>query len=742
MPDAGGKLVRDEVGPGKFKQIELPGVYLGCTFAPTREGSASRDAAGDAPRGARIASVMPGSPASRTSRVAASAETTGTKAASADSLAAGDVITRYQGIDVRDAAHLEELVAASPAEEEVTISVLRRGGVLELHVTPDTPLHDLTRWYLSKSLTVAKVNQALKTKAYPESEAAAAKAASIQPDEIELVNGPFTEETMLRYVGRRSISRYGCYGCHDIPGFEKARPIGTGLFDWGRKDPTKLALEHIEEYLHHHGEQDGSSTAHRAEKALQNGINDNFVSVEEQNRETAVAYFFDQLNHHGRAGFLWQKLRDPRSYDYKKVETKGYDERLRMPKFPFSESDIEAITAFVLGLVGEPPAEKYVYRPSVSAKARIEGEKLLAKFNCTGCHMVELPEITGVPEDLTPYKLEASDFPEALDLLLKVRPPRDARTKRKLPTGEQAIKFHAMLVQPINPDDDPEDQSAFYDLWEPITLGDKGDRDKLLLPPNRIELKAKKLLEQTAGRGGAFSEWLVDGSVKGVLGPKVERSVAREMAPPTLFQEGIKVQTPWLYAFLKNPDRLRYTTVLRMPQFNMSNDEAEKLANYFAAVDSAAFPYQEIPQREPPYLEAKEHEHPHYLHDAWEVITKSPPTGVCAGCHAVGGREFVAGDDPTKVTRGPNLDRVYSRLQPDWLQIWLYNPKWITPYTRMPQNFVGNKEMYPELFGGKGKLQAVAARDALMNYLRLLEKEGKATAASDAVARSPPSMRR
>ena len=46
----------------------------------------------------------------------------------------------------------------------------------------------------------------------------------------------------------------------------------------------------------------------------------------------------------------------------------------------------------------------------------------------------------------------------------------------------------------------------------------------------------------------------------------VSMSVAREMAPPTLYQEGIKAQTPWLYSFLKNPDRLRYTTVLRMPQ--------------------------------------------------------------------------------------------------------------------------------------------------------------------------------
>ncbi len=461
-------------------------------------------------------------------------------------------------------------------------------------------MDELARLYLSKVMPKAKVDETLANAEYPEKEAAimrALKDDAIKPDEVELVNGKITDEAMLQYIGRRSISRYGCYGCHDIPGFEKARPIGTGLQDWGRKDPTKLALEHIEEFLHHHGEADGSSTKDRAERALRDGLNDNFDSPEKRDREGAVAYFFDQLNHHGRAGFLWQKLRDPRSYDFRKIETKGYDERLRMPKFPFSETDIEAIATFVLGLVAEPPAEKYVYRPQGPAKARVEGEKLLAKYNCTGCHMVELPEITGVPEDLTPFEMRPSDFQEVIDVLVKVRPPRDARTNLKLPTGEAAIRFHAMVVQPADPTDDPESQAAIYDLWEPISQDGK---DKLMLPgtdSGRLEMKVSKQLSATPGRGGAFSEWLVDASMKGNSGTKVERGVGREMAPPTLYQEGIKAQTPWLYAFLKNPDRLRYTTVLRMPQFNMSTDEVEKLANYFSAVDGAPYPYQEV--REP-----------------------------------------------------------------------------------------------------------------------------------------------
>ena len=106
------------------------------------------------------------------------------------------------------------------------------------------------------------------------------------------------------------------------------------------------------------------------------------------------------------------------------------------------------------------------------------------------------------------------------------------------------------------------------------------------------------------GRGGDFTEWLSPRLVDELTGG--DRDKARQAAVPPLYKEGVKVQTPWLYRFLKNPERLRYFTVLRMPRFNMSDDEAQTLANYFAAVDNAPFPYQRIPQQEPPFLAERE----------------------------------------------------------------------------------------------------------------------------------------
>src|SRR5262249_55930574 len=46
-------------------------------------------------------------------------------------------------------------------------------------------------------------------------------------DEGELAGGPIDEDRLKMYLGRKAINQLGCFGCHDIPGFEQAKPIGT-----------------------------------------------------------------------------------------------------------------------------------------------------------------------------------------------------------------------------------------------------------------------------------------------------------------------------------------------------------------------------------------------------------------------------------------------------------------------------------------------------------------------------------
>jgi hypothetical protein len=549
----------------------------------------------------------------------------------------------------------------------------------------------------------------------------------------------------LDYVGRKSIARYGCYACHDIPGYEAARPIGVALHDWGRKDTSKLGFEHIEEFLHHHGEKPGSkieSTAERVGEALTMAraglVEAGQWNAAEADRELTAAYFYDSLQHHGRAGFLWQKLRGPRTYDFRKTETKGYDERLRMPRFPLQEDEIEAIATFVLGLVAEPPVEEYVYRPDERERMRIDGEFLIAKYNCTGCHMLELPKVTfGVDSDtVQATEFGDADFQAGLDLLLRFRPPVQALTgeTREFRVGDEAkslpvASFHGLVFSRPDMEEDPEFREHGFDTWETLDFG-AGEDAKRVLPGSRITVPDALLSDIESGRGGDYAEFLVEHLME--RRGDGNRYLAWQSSPPPLYQEGLKVQTNWLYRFLLEPARIRYTTVLRMPKFNMSEDEARVLASYFAAVDGAEFPYQEQGPAGAQYLSSVEASmraagllgpEQGYLHESWKTLNGP----LCVKCHSFAGKKFKA-SDPAKDIQGPNLNVVQSRLRADWVKLWLYKPTWITPYTSMPVNFPRNNTVqFPDLFNGDPESHVTASRDALLNYTRLMDDIGPVT---------------
>jgi hypothetical protein len=161
----------------------------------------------------------------------------------------------------------------------------------------------------------------------------------------------------------------------------------------------------------------------------------------------------------------------------------------------------------------------------------------------------------------------------------------------------------------------------------------------------------------------------------------------------------------------------------------MSDEEAQALANYFAAIDGAPYPYQRMRPQEPGYLAEKEAEfeaaypadaESGYLGTAWKTLNAP----LCIKCHSLGGRTY-QGTDPTKDIRGPNLERVAQRLRPDWVRLWVYKPVAITSYTSMPSNFPRNQQQFPELFGADPHQQTGAVVDALLNYYNLMEHYGE-----------------
>ena len=746
-----------------------------------------------------------------------------------------DIVLEFNGQAVTSNEQLNELAAAAGAGKRVTLKLFSGGLERLVEVRISTPLEDLTRLFLSKSLPdAAEVDRALDSRRYDYKVPAYAYQPKpdgtswsfrewVKGDEIELVARSQDEQVddatwtkrQLEYVGRRTISRYGCYACHDVPGFEDAKPIGTALQDWGRKDTSKLAPEHILEFLHHHGEPDGTSTHKRIETIVKRSTYDKDVS----DADSAAAAYYQSLEHHGRPGFIWQKLRAPRSYDYRKTESKGWDERLRMPKFPVNEKQIDAIATFVLGLVNDPPAPAYQYRPTGPAKDRIEGERLVDKYNCTGCHILDMPSLTykaslkdligaskdelaawfiansakietgaitqealagrGDAEAILPEEMRAplatfvsngeallagqlpqgvdpktglakhlaglarrgggqplreflnshpetlvadafppADHPDALRLMLKLKPGVSGLKGKVGKDGLAVIQAHGLITGTPDPEEtDPELRTYALDVWQTLDLA-----GRLKLPGSKVNVAESAIVSKSNGRGGDLAHWLV-GQLKEEM---QDLNKSWQASPPPLYKEGIKVQTPWLFRFLKNPEQLRYTTVLRMPRFNMSDAEAQTLANYFAAVDEVEYPYQSIPQQEPQFLVSVEEQfksaHAGVM-DSFEMQAWKTLNGpLCIKCHQVGGRPYKSTDP--KDIRGPNLERVEKRLQGDWTRVWIYKPTWFTPYTSMPVNFPADKPPFADLFGGSSKEQVEAVVFSLMNYSRILEKLG------------------
>ena len=142
-------------------------------------------------------------------------------------------------------------------------------------------------------------------------------------------------------LGQRAISRYGCFSCHDIKGFEKAQSIGTDLSGRGQQ------AGHAPRFRVHH-----RHPAH----------------VEDRRGS-------------GR------KLHDPRIFDKGRVLQPRT--KLRMPNFDFSDEEVERLLTALMSFQREiqPPAAM----PAQSARYDNlgVGRTLVHRRNCVGCHIIE-----------------------------------------------------------------------------------------------------------------------------------------------------------------------------------------------------------------------------------------------------------------------------------------------------------------------------------------------------------------
>ena len=300
------------------------------------------------------------------------------------------------------------------------------------------------------------------------------------------------------YVGEKLIAHYGCYACHAIPGFEDAKPIGTELTE------------------------EGSKAVHR--------LDFGFVHLP-----------------HTRQDWFRTKLHAPRIFD--RDRARGWEEKLRMPNFRFSDRELDQVVTAVLGFqqLNAAPSVVKALNPSESSVER--GRRIVKNHNCQGCHVIE-------------------------------------------------------------------------------------------------------------GVGGSIRSLVADPS----------------LAPPIIQGEGAKVQSDWLFSFLRAPKtgQIRPWLEVHMPTFDFTDRELNDLTHYFASLDRAAYPF--------------------LIADAaasqtqWAAGKKVFEMLKCAQCHPRSAEDFNRpGVD--RASLAPNLQMAATRLRHDWIPDWIRRPDEWMPGTRMPTNF-------------------------------------------------------
>lgn len=142
---------------------------------------------------------------------------------------------------------------------------------------------------------------------------------------------------------------------------------------------------------------------------------------------------------------------------------------------------------------------------------------------------------------------------------------------------------------------------------------------------------------------------------------------------PDLTYEGSRAERQWLVKFLKSPETLRPTLILRMPQLNMSDKDAVTLADYISTVllDPAVNPATTDAKQFTPAMATLGKQ-------LYEVKFQ------CQSCHTIGGSGGYV---------GPNLNNAGVWLTPAWIEAWLRNPQALIPDSIEPRRNFTDEEI-------------------------------------------------
>jgi mono/diheme cytochrome c family protein len=341
------------------------------------------------------------------------------------------------------------------------------------------------------------------------------------------------------------------------------------------------------------------------------------------------------------------------------------------------------------------------------------GEALVRKYGCYGCHEIKgMEKESRIGVELTSFGSKTLDelfFGNRTD----IKPTWDDWTHNKIKTPRiYATERVEQLMPQFNLAD--EDIRALRLLLAGFRDRKVGQRYLADQSQRVVQIVEGRRLVNQYNCVGCHEIEKRGGFVK-----KFYENPAA--APPPLNGEGEKVQSNWLFGFLKAPFPVRPWLAIRMPTFGLSDAHTTQLVNYFNGLSRVETPYVYFDESKVP---------PEHLQAARTLA--SAEYFNCFSCHVRGGK------NPEGPPEGwaPDLAMARQRLNPSWIAKWIQDPQKLQPGTKMPSFYPGGPD---NILEGKDEKQIEALRDYLLTLERIgadgADAQAKAVKAKTAAAR-------
>jgi mono/diheme cytochrome c family protein len=359
-------------------------------------------------------------------------------------------------------------------------------------------------------------------------------------------------------------------------------------------------------------------------------------------------------------------LRDPQSYLSHAL----------MPRYQWSDEDLYKVTQYINEKLTDPDLLSNVPQLDTPTPEDIQlGQRLFLEKGCASCHVVE---------GVSPQK----DFGPDLSSL-------GGKNVSQLEFGSAKISRNIVAYIQAK-------------ITDPLSVNTAARMPQYRLTPADLDAITTALLSMTGNPSSSGLERLIvprpraEFRPAGAFGEVYERykcyvchrfnGYGGTLAPDLSF-EGSRAQRQWTIDFLKNPQTLRPMLIFRMPQFNMTDQEAATIADYLGMASQSQFVNVaggNLKQFAPEMAAMGK--------QLYEVKYQ------CQGCHTIGSSGGYV---------GPNLSNAGNWLNAAWIERWMKNPQALVPGAIEPRRTFTNEEI-----------------QALTAYLLTLKQSGQPKAAA------------